>query len=112
MPTGFIDLNDSGIDQAIDGQVIATSPAYAVLDSGKLLIGQPALESARLYPRWTNNRFWHQLNTDPIPNATDLIRHHADLALSHLEALAGGFHTTSEVLIAVPGHYGLSLIHI
>ena len=106
MPTGFIDLNDSGIDQAIDGQVIATSPAYAVLDSGKLLIGQPALESARLYPRWTNNRFWHQLNTDPIPNATDLIRHHADLALSHLEALAGGFHTTSEVLIAVPGHYG------
>jgi hypothetical protein len=106
LPTGFIDLNDSGIDQAIDGQVIATSPAYAVLEAGKLLIGQTALESARLYPRWTNNRFWHQLNTDPIPNATDLIRHHADLALSHLEDLAGGFQTASEVLIAVPGHYG------
>ena len=72
MPTGFIDLNDSGIDLAIDGQVIATSPACAVLDSGQLLIGQPALESARLYPRWTNNCFWHQLNTDPIPNATQL----------------------------------------
>lgn len=87
MALGIIELNDAGIQVATDNGLLGTSPGFAVLDGNKLLVGEEALRNARLLPRWTNNKFWNQLNTDPIPNSTHEIRHHADLAFAHLESL-------------------------
>ncbi|HIG39599.1 MAG: hypothetical protein ABGY96_30540 [bacterium] len=114
MSTGFIELNDASINQAIDGRLIDTSPGYAVLDGEKMLLGQAGQQNARLLPRWTNNRFWNQLNSDPIANSTRSIRHHADLAFGHLEEIWARMishldqnenQSIDHVVLAVPGFY-------
>ena len=106
MSTGFIELNDSGILQAIDGQLIDNSPGYAVLDGDRLLLGEEGRKNARLLPRWTHNRFWNQLNSDPIANSTNTIRHHADLAFLHLEQIWMKMKKdVDQVVLAVPGYF-------
>jgi hypothetical protein len=107
---GFIELNDASLNQSVDGNLIATSPGYAVMDGEKLLLGSNGQENSRLLPRWTNNRFWSQLNTDPIANSTKSVRHHADIAFSHLEEIWASMQSSSdealtEVVLAVPGCY-------
>lgn len=100
----IIELNDAAMHLGIDGQRTHTSVGYAVLDKEMLLIGTRAQQNAKLLPRWTNNRFWNQLSTDNISNATTSIRHHADLAFSHLEELKQHLNVDSLVL-AVPAYY-------
>lgn len=104
MTKAIIELNDAAMHVGIDGQRIHTSVGYAVLDKEILLIGTRAQQNAKLLPRWTNNRFWNQLNTDNISNATSSIRHHADLAFSHLEDLQQHVNADS-LVIAVPAYY-------
>ncbi len=106
MTTGIIELNDAGLRLSVDNDILLTSPGYAVLDGKRLLVGTEGQQNARLLPRWTNNRFWSQLNTDPMPNATPAYRHHADLAFSHLESIwqtAGK--GIDDIIFAVPGFY-------
>ena len=106
MSTGFIELNDAGIQQAVDGKLIDISPGYAVLDGDRLFIGEAGRRNARLLPRWTNNRFWNQLSTDPIANSTSTIRHHADLAFAHLDQMWNNMNDKiDQVVLAVPGYY-------
>ncbi len=104
MNKGIIELNDSGIKLGLNGQLIDESAGYAVLDKQTLMIGTEALKNVKRLPRWTNNRFWHQLNTDGLSNATASIRHHADLAFAHLELFKQQLNC-DELVIAVPGHY-------
>ena len=106
MTTAILNINDAGLQLALDGKLVRTSPGYAVLDNSKLMLGEEAAQHAKLLPRWANNRFWDQLNTSALPNATDQIRHHADLALAHLEHLwQPASHAARDLLICVPGHY-------
>ena len=106
MTLAVININDAGIQLALDGELMCTSPGFAVLNDDRLLTGEEASKNARLLPRWTNNRFWSQLTTNPLANKTDQIRHHADLAFAHLEALwlpvKGDI---SDVIFVVPGYY-------
>ena len=109
MTLGIIELNDSGIQVAVDGDLVTTSPGYAVMDGEKLLVGTEGAKFVRLLPSWTNNRFWNQLNTDPIPNATEAVRHHADLAFAHLESLWDQIkERADQVIFLVPGFYDRS----
>ena len=113
MTPGIIEINDSGIQVAIGKDLVTTSPGYAVLDGEKLLIGQEGLQNSRLLPSWTNNRFWNQLGTDPIANATRAIRHHADLAFAHLESLWQGIEdSVDQVIFLVPGYYDRSQLSL
>ena len=105
MPTGIIELNDAGIRAGYDGGIKVTSPGYAVLDGRSLFIGNEGQARSRLLPRWTNNRFWNQLGTDPLPQATDLVRHHADLAFAHLEQVWQEINEADRVVLVVPGFY-------
>jgi hypothetical protein len=103
---GIIEINDSGIQVAVDGRTVRVSPGYAVLDGDRLLVGEQGLSYCRLLPSWTNNRFWNQLSTEPIANATSGIRHHADLAFAHLESLWTPISDeVDEVVFLVPGFY-------
>ncbi|MBQ61949.1 MAG: hypothetical protein CMQ19_07715 [Gammaproteobacteria bacterium] len=103
---GIIDINDAGIQVAIDNEIVSTSPGFAVMDGDHLLVGNEALHNARLLPSWTNNRFWNQLNTDPIANSTDDVRHHADLAFAHLESLWQPLKKdVDRVILLVPGYF-------
>ena len=106
MSLAVIEINDAGIEVGVDGELLTPSPGYSVLDGERLLVGSEAQRNARLLPRWTNNRFWNQLNTDAIAQATSTVRHHADLALEHLESIwkpiAGD---VDQVILLVPGYY-------
>ena len=106
MSIAIFNINDAGIQVSVDGDLLRTSPGYAVLDQDRLLTGEAAGENAKLLPRWTNNRFWSQLNVNPLPNGTARIRHHADLAFAHLESLwqpiVGDVEAAAFI---VPGYY-------
>lgn len=104
MSKGIIELNDASIGLGLNGQPLEPSAGYAVLDQKKLMVGNDALRNVKLLPRWTNNRFWYQLGTDGLSNATANVRHHADLAFAHLEQLRDQLNC-EELVIAVPGHY-------
>lgn len=104
MNKGLIELNDASIKLGINGQLVAESSGFAVMDNQELMVGLDAMRSVKRLPRWTNNRFWHQLNTDGLSNATGNVRHHADLAFAHLEQLKDQL-SCDELVIAVPGHY-------
>ena len=106
MTLAILNLNDAGIQVAIDGELTRVSPGYAVLDDNRLLTGEAASQQARLLPSWTNNRFWSDLSTSPLPNRTDQVRHHADLAFAHLEDLWLPIKSrVKEVIFCVPGYY-------
>ena len=106
MPTGIIEINDAALRAGVDGGIAITSPGYAVMDGGRLLVGEEAIRNARLLPRWTNNRFWNQLGTDPVPNGTETVRHHADIAFAHLEQVWQHIREQAhQVILAVPGFY-------
>ncbi|XOV87673.1 MAG: FHA domain-containing protein [Pseudomonadota bacterium] len=106
MSTAIIEINDAGLRAAIDGNICLTSPGYAVMDGDRLLVGEQGQKNARLLPRWTNNRFWNQLNTDPLQGATETVRHHADLAFAHLEQVWTELDgRADQAVFAVPGFY-------
>lgn len=106
MSLAILELNDAGIQVSIAGELILSSPGYAVLHNDVLHIGEDGLKKVRLYPGWTNNRFWQRLSTEPIPNRTDHIRHHADLAFCHLESVWQQISSRAdEVIFAVPGSF-------
>ena len=87
MSIAVFNINDAGIQLTVDSELVQTSPGIAVLNDNSLLTGEEASKNVKLLPRWTNNRFWSQLNTNPLPNSTEQVRHHADIAFAHLEHL-------------------------
>jgi hypothetical protein len=102
----LIEINDSGIQVFQRGVLVTASPGYAVLNNNQLLIGHQGAENSRRLPRWTNNKYWSQLNTDAIANGTANVRHHADLAFAHLEQIASQLDgDTGQLVFAVPGFY-------
>jgi hypothetical protein len=99
-------INDAGIQLTVDSELVRTSPGIAVLNNNSLLTGEEASKNVKLLPRWTNNRFWSQLNTNPLPNSTEQVRHHADIAFAHLEDLWLPVSKEVEnVILIVPGYY-------
>jgi len=101
-----ININDAGIQVGLDGDLTRTSPGYAVLNNGQLMVGEVAARNARLLPRWTNNRFWSQLSTAPIESGTAQVRHHADLAFAHLEELWQPISAeATDAILIVPGYF-------
>ena len=106
MSIAIFNINDAGIQLTVDSELVRTSPGVAVLNNNSLLTGEEASRNVKLLPRWTNNRFWSQLNTNPLPNGTEQVRHHADIAFAHLEGLwLPVKKEVSDVIVIVPGYY-------
>lgn len=105
MSTAIIEINDAGLRAGLNGEISIVSPGFAVMDGNRLLVGEEGMRNARLLPRWTNNRFWNQLGTEPVPNGTEMVRHHADIAFVHLEEVWRQVGSASTVIMAVPGFY-------
>ncbi len=106
MSIAVFNINDAGIQLTVDSKLVRTSPGIAVLNNNSLLTGEQASKNVKRLPRWTNNRFWSQLNTHPLPNSTEQVRHHADIALAHLEDLwLPVKKEVTKVILVVPGYY-------
>lgn len=101
----IVELNDSEIRVARDGDIVLRSPGYALVARSGIAVGEEALRSARLNPRAMQNRYWQNLNLDPLATPTGNARHQADLAYAHLLAIHEQAGRPDEVLFAVPGCY-------
>jgi len=109
-----LELNDAGILVAgdnparlltVDGQE-QESPGFAIPEKERLLVGKPASDKAHLVPFQVINRFWDQLNTEPLKQKNRHAQNHAEIAYAHL------FHVWEmvkqygdEMIIAVPNFY-------
>ena len=109
-----LELADSGILVAgdnpirlltVDGQE-QESPGFAIPEKERLLVGKPASDKAHLFPLQVINRFWDQLNTEPLKQKNRHAQNHAEIAYAHL------FHVWdtvkqygNEMIIAVPDFY-------
>ena len=104
-PFSIIELNDSEIRVARNADIVLRSPGYAIVGKDGTQLGDAALHLARLNPRAVQNRFWHNLNQDPLQSPTARVRHNADLAYAHLLAIHEQAGKPDNVLFAVPGFY-------
>lgn len=98
-----LEICDLALSLADAGGVRHVSPAVAVGDGDRLEVGEAARLRARLNPSRSHDRFWAQLDQQPLPRALGSARSHADLAWFHLRDLwqtAG--RADDEVILAVP----------
>jgi hypothetical protein len=109
-----LELSDAGIIVAgdnptrllnVDGQE-QESPGFAIPEKERLLVGKAASDKAHLFPLQVINRFWDQLNTEPLKKKNRHAQSHAEIAYAHL------FHVWEtvkqygdEMIIAVPNFY-------
>jgi hypothetical protein len=96
-------VNDARLALGDQNGLLACSPGFAVAEGSRLLLGQPARQRARINPRHSFNRFWSELNQQPLRRPAGRARHHADLAYFHLQSLlAEADDEADEYLLAVP----------
>lgn len=103
MTLAFLELNDLELRLWQDNHLVVSEPGWALLTEPPK-VGQQALDEARLQPRLANCQFWQALSTDPMPGATPVARHHADLAYLQLTAFKN-LAPHSEFVVGVPGHF-------
>ena len=107
-----LELSDAGIFVAasdpvrllpIDGSD-TESPGIALVEKKGLSIGKAAEKKAHLYPSMAIDRFWDQLNTEPLGLSNPYAQNHAELAYEHLARIWDSVKQYgSEMVIAVPG---------
>lgn len=82
-----IELNDTGIGVARDGQVLAQQPGFALLEGRDVVTGAPARARARLSPQAVSHRFWDTLDQDTLQGEGRWRRTPADVAFEQLSSL-------------------------
>jgi hypothetical protein len=110
-----LELSDAGILVAggnparllaIDGQN-PESPGYAIPEKKGMLIGNSAANRAHLFPLQVINRFWDQLNTEPLKKKNRHVQNHAEIACAHLSQIWENVKNHGdEIIFAVPDYYG------
>ena len=110
-----LEISDAGIIAAagtparlleLDGQA-TESPGFALPQKDGLLVGKEAEGKAHLFPRQTLNRFWDQLDTEPLEQPAKYApQNHAEIVYHHLahiwQAIQKHGH---EVVLMVPHFY-------
>jgi len=109
-----LELSDAGILVAgaepagllkVDGNSIE-SPGFALAEKQGLIVGVAAEKKAHLYPRQTLNKFWDQLNIEPLEQPNPFAQNHAEVAFAHFARIWQTVkHQGSEMVIGVPGFY-------
>ncbi len=102
MSVALLDINDCNL-QLWGADSAVQSPGYALLEGKEYRFGTAARSSARLRPRDINNRFWWQLNTEPLQPALGPARHTADLVHAHLQQVHREAGQPEELLLACSG---------
>ncbi|MBW1963342.1 MAG: FHA domain-containing protein [Deltaproteobacteria bacterium] len=109
-----LELSDAGILAAGDNpsrllEVDAQkqeSPGVAVPEKKRLVVGNAAASKAHLFPLQVINRFWDQLNTEPLKQTHGHAQNHAEIACAHLSHIWENIKMYGdEVIIAVPDYY-------
>lgn len=104
MSLKVVELNDVSLQVGDAGGILAASPGFALLEGKELTLGEAAEQQHRIYPTSSYDKFWHELNMEPL-HIRSHIRHHADLAYSQLFELAKLAEIDGDAVLAAPGHY-------
>ncbi len=109
-----LELSDAGILTAggnpsrlleVDGQK-QESPGFAIPEKKRLVVGNSAASKAHLFPLQVINRFWDQLNTEPLKQTYQHAQNHAEIACAHLSHIWENIKMHGdEMIIAVPDYY-------
>lgn len=107
MTLGIIEVNDAGLryGEMEPETTVIESPGIALVNGKQLLLGQAALQQARLQPLNTNSQFWHRLSAEPLAQQNSQYRHHADLAYSQLLDLHQQNPSSDQIVFALPGSF-------
>lgn len=105
MTISVIELNDSEVRLGSNGAIVVRSPGYAFVDNDGIQIGDAAASRTRLDPRAANNRYWKNLNQDPLPLKSAKARHNADLAFAHILEIYEQAGKPDNVIFAVPASF-------
>ena len=102
--TYILEINDCELSLYRDHSLEYHAPAIAVVRSGEILFGEPALRLSRTHPRETNQQYFARLNADPLPSPVARASNHADLVYLHLQELQQTVQQQpAELVLAVPG---------
>jgi hypothetical protein len=109
-----LELSDAGILAAggypsrlleVDAQK-QESPGVAIPEKKHLVVGNSAASKAHLFPLQVINRFWDQLNTEPLKQTHRHAQNHAEIACAHLSHIWEHIKMHGdEMIIAVPDYY-------
>jgi len=100
---GVIEINDAGLVACDAGGVRLVSPGCAVVEDGAIVLGRDALARFRLNPRRSFDRFWDQLDQQPLARPAEPAHSHADFAYFHLQAVWEALRDDiDEVILAAP----------
>jgi len=110
-----LEISDAGLIAAVgkpakllelDGKA-TESPGFALSDKDRLRVGKEAEGKAHLFPRQVLNRFWDQLNTEPLEQPGKYApQNHAEIVYSHLALIWQQIQNRGDqVVMAVPGFY-------
>jgi len=83
----LIDINDLAVRCYHSGELLNSAPGYALLETKKLTLGEPARQQSRLNPLTLHHEFWQKLSVQPLVNNSSRLRHNADIAHSQLQQL-------------------------
>jgi hypothetical protein len=110
-----LEISDAGIIAAagmparlleLDGQA-TESPGFALPQKDGLLVGKEAEGKAHLFPRQILNRFWDQLDTEPLEQPAKYApQNHAEIVYHHLARIWQAIQKHGdEVVLVVPNFY-------
>ncbi len=110
-----LEISDAGIIAAcgtaaklleLDGNAL-TSPGFALPQRDRLLLGNEAEGKAHLFPRQILNRFWDQLDTEPLDQPDKYTpQNHAEIAFHHLSRIWQVIQKHGdEIVLVVPDFY-------
>ena len=106
MRLGIININDIGLEVALDEDHVFTSPGYAVVHDEAIFLGEDGRARFRSLPRWTNNRFWSELNMNALPQACTHAKNNADLAYLHLKKIWDPLEDKpGRIVVAIPSNF-------
>lgn len=104
MSVAIIELNDISLRGFHEGNQVA-SPGYVLLGADSIVSGEAAQRRNYLQPQQAFNQHWRQLSLSPLPTASRLARHYADLAYAQLLQLHTELGAPEQVVFAVPGSF-------
>lgn len=109
-----LELSDAGILVAgseparllkVDGNSVE-SPGFALPEKKRLTVGRTAERKAHIYPRQILNRFWDQLDAEPLEQPNPFAQNNAEIAFEHFAHIWERIkHHGREMFVAVPGFY-------
>ena len=110
-----IEISDAGIIAAADTPVqlievdgeATDSPGFALPQKDRLLLGKEAENKAQLFPRQILNRFWDQLDTEPLELSGKYApQNHAEIVYHHLSRIWQVIQMHGdEIVLVVPQFY-------